>query len=113
MPHVIIEFSEELASAGQIEMLLDEINRAAAGTGLFEASHIRVRAMAYAHYRVAGKREPFIHAQCRIHAGRSETQQRQLSEAVLLALRAQGWPVRVITVEVVEMERASYAKYTE
>lgn len=113
MPHLIIEFSEGLAEASQIETMLDEVSRAAAHTGLFEVSHIRVRAMAYAHYRIAGNREPFIHAQCRIHAGRSEAQKRQLSKAVLSALRGQGWPVQVITVEVVEMERASYAKYTE
>jgi 5-carboxymethyl-2-hydroxymuconate isomerase len=49
--------------------------------------------------------------QCRLHAGRSEAQKRQLSEAVLAAVRGQGWVAKVITVEVVEMDRDSYAKY--
>lgn len=112
MPHLIIEFSREQANDAQVEALLDAVHQAALASGLFEASHIRVRAMPYTFYRNAGRREHFIHAQCRIHAGREEAQQRRLSEAVLEALQRQHWPARSITVEVVEMERATYAKYT-
>ena len=112
MPHLIIEFSQDLAEAEQVEAMLDAVHQAAAGTGLFEVSHIRVRAVPVAYYRVGGEREPFIHVQCRIHAGRSEAQERQLSEAVLAAMREQGWPAKVITVEVVEMDRLTYAKYS-
>ena len=112
MPHLIIEFSQELAGAAQVEALLDAVHRAAAGTGLFEVSHIRVRAMPVAYYRSGGKREPFIHTQCRLHAGRDAAQKKQLSEAVLSAIREQGWPAKVITVEVVEMDRSTYAKYS-
>lgn len=111
MPHLIIEFAQELAEAEQVETLLDAVHRAAAGTGLFEENYIRVRAMPVAHYRCGGKREPFIHVQCRIHAGRNEVMKKQLSEAVLSALRDQGWPAKVMTVEVVDMDRESYAKY--
>ena len=109
MPHLIVEFSDGPSIANQVEPLLDAIHRAAAATGLFDESHIRVRAVPYTHYRVGGEREPFIHVQCRLHAGRSEAQKRQLSEAVLAAVRGPGWSVKVITVE--EMDRDSYAKY--
>jgi 5-carboxymethyl-2-hydroxymuconate isomerase len=111
MPHLIVEFSDDPSIASRVEPLLDAIHRAATASGLFDESHIRVRALPYAHYRVGGKREPFIHVQCRLHAGRSEAQKRQLSEAVLAAVRGQGWVAKVITVEVVEMDRDSYAKY--
>lgn len=111
MPHLIVEFSDVPSIANQVELLLDAIHHAAVATGLFDESHIRVRALPYAHYRVGGKQEPFIHVQCRLHAGRSEAQKRQLSEAVLAAVRGLGWPVKVATVEVVEMDRDSYAKY--
>lgn len=112
MPHLIIEFSKGLAEAEQIEAMLDAVHLAAADTGLFDESHIRVRAIPVAHYRVGGVREPFIHVQCRIHAGRNTAQKKQLSEAVLSVIRGQGWSVRVCTVEVVEMERASYSRFT-
>lgn len=113
MPHLIIEFSQELAGAERIGSMLEAVHHAAAATGLFEESHIRVRAMPFAYYSTGGKREPFVHVQCRIHAGRSAAQKKQLSEAVLSALREQAWSMKVMTVEVVEMDRASYAKYAD
>jgi 5-carboxymethyl-2-hydroxymuconate isomerase len=111
MPHLIIEFSQGQADEAQVEALLDAVHRAAAESGLFEASHIRVRALPLTLYRHGGGREHFIHAQCRLHAGRDEAQRRRLSGLVLQALQQQHWPARSITVEVVEMERATYAKY--
>lgn len=112
MPHLIIEFPQELVEAEQVEGVLDAVHDSAVATGLFDVHNIRVRAIPLSHYRVAGRYEPFIHVQCRIHAGRDAVQKRRLSEAVLGAVQAQGLPVKVITVEVVEMDRASYAKYT-
>jgi 5-carboxymethyl-2-hydroxymuconate isomerase len=111
MPHLIIEFADEPAVAKRIEPLVDAVHRAAVETGLFDESHIRVKAIPVAHYRVAGKVDPFLHVQCRIHAGRTEEQKRQLSEGVLAAIREQGLTVKSITVEVVEMDRGSYAKW--
>lgn len=112
MPHLIIEFSQGQADEAQVVALLDAVHQAAVATGLFDESHIRVRAMPYTFYRSAGRQQHFIHVQCRIHAGRDEAQRRRLSEAVLQALQLQRWPAGSITVEVVEMERATYARYT-
>lgn len=112
MPHLIIEFSQGQASEGQVEQMLDAVHGAAVSSKLFDGSHVRVRAIAVAHYRVAGGQRHFIHAQLRIHNGRDEAQRRRLSEAVLQALKGLRWPAESITVEVVEMERATYAKYT-
>ncbi|MEN8171002.1 MAG: 5-carboxymethyl-2-hydroxymuconate Delta-isomerase [Pseudomonadota bacterium] len=113
MPHFIIEYSQGQAGVEQVEAMLDAVHLAAADTALFDVDHIRVRALPVAFYRIAGKRDHFIHAQCRIHSGRYEAQRRRLSEAVLGALKAQRWPVKSITVEVVELDRATYAKFIE
>jgi len=110
MPHVLIEFSRELADETQIEQMLDTLHLAVAASGLFESSHIKLRAQPLNHYRLGGEREPFIHVQLRIHTGRTGQQKRELSEGVLVALRRLEWPARTITVEVVEMARDSYAK---
>ena len=113
MPHLIIEFSQQQAEPEQVESLLDAVHAAAAATGLFEPSHIRVRAIPVAYYRTGGRYAHFIHAQCRIHAGRDGAQKRHLSEAVLEALKGQCWKARSITVEVVELDRDSYSKYID
>ena len=112
MPHIIIEYSQQQAEPEQVEAMLDAVHAAAADTGLFDPTHIRVRAIAVTFYRTAGRYAHFIHAQCRIHPGRDEEQKRKLSTAVLEALRAQQWSAKSVTVEVVEMDRATYAKHT-
>jgi 5-carboxymethyl-2-hydroxymuconate isomerase len=112
VPHLIIEFPADRLAAGQIESLLDAVHRGAVGTGLFDESHIRIRAIPLEHYRLGGERAPFVHVQCRIHAGRDEAQRQSLSEAVLAAVRAEGLPLKVITVEVVTLSRSDYAKYS-
>lgn len=112
MPHLIIEYPQDVIPATKVEALLDAVHAAAAATGLFEQSHIRVRTIPLQHYRVGGRGEPFIHVQCRIHAGRSAEQKQGLSGAVLAAIKVQGVSLQSITVEVVEMERASYAKHS-
>ncbi len=113
MPHLIIEFSHGQADDRQIEAMLDAVHQAAAQTALFDVSHIRVRALPVNFYRIAGQRKHFIHVQCRIHCGRDEEQKRLLSGAVLQALKSQRWAAKSITVEVVELERESYSKYTD
>lgn len=112
MPHLIIHYAQDLARDEQVHQMLDSIHAAAFSTGLFDETHIRVRAFPVAFYRVGGGRGPFIHAQLRILPGRSEPQKETLSAAVLAAIRGEGWGAKVITVEVVDMDGNSYAKHT-
>lgn len=112
MPHIIIEYTEGLASDAQIESLLDALHTALVTTELFEESHIRIRAYPSRHHRSGGGKRHFIHAQLRIHTGRNSEQKQRLSSGVLSTLREQQWPAEVVTVEVVEMERESYAKFS-
>ena len=111
MPHLIIEFSRGQAGQEQVEAMLDAVHQATVQTALFTEDHIRVRALPLAFYRTGGGDGHFIHAQLRIHSGRDEAQKRLLSQAVLAALKAQQWAAHSITVEVVELDRATYAKY--
>ncbi len=112
MPHLIIEYAQELASADQVSEMLDAVHDAAYATGLFEPSHIRTRAIPVEFYRTGTGRAPFVHAQLRIHSGRDTAQKRVLSDAVLNALRNQEWAAHSITVEVVDMDKQTYARHT-
>lgn len=113
MPHVIIEFTHGFASETQIESMLDALHTAIAATGVFEAGHIRLRAIPLLHFRCGGTKRHFLHAQLRIHTGRSAKQKQHLSSAVLATLKDQCWPAEVITVEIVEMDKVSYTKYSQ
>ncbi len=112
MPHLIIEYAQELATADQVTQMLDAVHDAAYATGLFEQSHIRTRAIPVEFYRTGTSRAPFVHAQLRIHSGRDATQKRLLSGAVLTALCDQGWDAESVTVEVVDMDKQTYARHT-
>lgn len=112
MPHFIIEYAHDLVPEEQLPPMLDAVHAAAVSTALFTESHIKTRAIPVRHYRTGTGHGPFIHAQLRIKAGRSEEQKRGLSTAVLVALKSQGLQAQVITVEVVDMDVATYAKWS-
>lgn len=111
MPHLIIEFARDLVDDSRVPAMLDAVHAAALSTGLFEEQHIRVRALPVSWYRT-GSGGPYIHAQLRLHGGRTVSEKQAFSGAVLAAIRAQGWPARSVTVEVVDMDRDTYAKHS-
>lgn len=112
MPHLIIEYAETTVTDIQVDTMMEAVYQAAVDSGLFEEANIKTRAIPLRYHHLGRDGGGFIHVQCRIHQGRSEQQRRDLSQAVLAALQEIPLAVKVITVEVVEMERATYAKYT-
>lgn len=63
------------------------------------------------HYRAGAAQETFIHVEVRLLSGCNEAQKKQLGELVLDAMRGQGWGADQASVEIVDMDRDSYAKY--
>ena len=112
MPHMIIEFSQELASDKRVGSMMQAVHEAAFSSGLFEQSHIKIRMIPIQYYLTANSRDSFLHAQLRILSGRTPEQKKMLSQAVLASITDQHWPVKRITVEVVDMDRDSYYRYT-
>jgi 5-carboxymethyl-2-hydroxymuconate isomerase len=111
MPHVIVEYTTNAVEAERVPGLLDAVHRAVFDSGMFEPDHIKSRALPITDYRCGTDDRPFIHVQLRIRPGRDTEQKRYLSQAVLAAIRDRDAPARVVTVEVVELDAASYAKY--
>ncbi|MDH5258025.1 MAG: 5-carboxymethyl-2-hydroxymuconate Delta-isomerase [Gammaproteobacteria bacterium] len=112
MPHLIVEYVCHLVTDEAVFAMIDSVHDATKETGLFVESHIKIRAIPISFYRTGGRSDPFIHAQLRIKSGRNDAQKKKLADAVLAAILQQAWPVKVTTVEVVDMDAASYAKYT-
>ena len=109
MPHCIVEH----ASSIQSESLIPLVFSGALDSGLFEpdGSDIKVRSIAYDGYLVGGQKSAFIHVVLKILAGRTDEQKKHLSKSVLEQLAGQQWGDCSITVEVAEMDRASYQKW--
>ncbi len=106
VPHCIIEHSQTLMA----NSLLDAVHQVAINSALFQSDDIKSRAIAYEHYFSAKQGQNFVHVTVKILSGRELAQRSHLSEMILQALRQLNLTAVSLTVEVVEIERASYAK---
>lgn len=109
MPHCVIEHSASLNSADLVPAVFD----AALASGLFaeDGRDIKVRAIAYQDYLTGQEKADFVHVTLRILSGRTAQQKQHLSQIVLQRLSDLSLAKCSITVEVVDMDRASYGKF--
>tara|TARA_R110001583_G_scaffold24026_1_gene88050 strand:- start:249 stop:596 length:348 start_codon:yes stop_codon:yes gene_type:complete len=110
MPHIVIEYAQNIDTHLDVNGLVNAIHEAALRSDLFEPEAIKVRAIAYHHYLVAGEVADFIHLRVQILSGRSEQQKKHLSQCMLEGVETLAVSVPNVTVEVIDMDRFSYAK---
>lgn len=110
MPHIIVEYAEQITDGVQIDAILQVIHQSIAESGLFKANQIKTRAYPFRTFTNAGGSEPYIHIQTRIKSGRDADNKKQLGEVVLTGLSSLSIPASVITIEIIDMDRVSYGK---
>lgn len=114
MPHLTIEFSSNL-SAAVTPALLRTVNHALLGTGQFEEADIKSRALSFECFAVGTNDSPrgFVAARLAVLSGRSDEIKRNIANTVLASLESAidaSQTELQISVEVVDIDRASYAK---
>lgn len=110
MPHIILEYAEQLMDDSMVDAALQAVHAAVAGSGLFDVSHIKTRAYSFRAFTHADGSEPYIHIQARIKSGRDTENRKRLGEVILSGLQPLGIPAKVMTVEIIDMDRGSYGK---
>ncbi|WEJ63648.1 5-carboxymethyl-2-hydroxymuconate Delta-isomerase [Thiomicrorhabdus lithotrophica] len=130
MPHIVIEYSQdsfkskdfkglpsahkELGLKQGIPGLVNSVFEAVANTDIVNPENIKVRAYQAEFYKLGLANTGFMHAVCKTHRGKTEFQKQKLSQAILNALEQivllTAEHSMIITVEVVEMDTASYSK---
>ena len=110
MPHIIIEYAHDCVSENDLTSLLDDVHRAVIETRLFAVDNLKTRAIPVHHYQIGQSQSGFVHTQLRIHPGRSQEQKSALTKAVLNAKKTWIHSPCVMTVEVTDMDKSSYAK---
>jgi len=110
MPHIIVEYAEQLAEETDIATLLETVHHAVADSGLFLAQQIKTRAYPFRQFTHGGGSDPYIHIQARIKAGRDADNKKRLGEEILAGLTKLHIAAPVITVEIIDMDRDSYGK---
>jgi len=110
MPHAIVEFSP-LSEIGISEAdLLDAVFDGMQASGLFGTEDIKVRSHPASMTRNGSDNFSFIHVQLRIMPGRTVEQKADLSERVRANVCSMPGQARSTSVEVVDIDRAVYAK---
>jgi len=112
MPHIIIEYADDIISSQGAKLMADAIFVVAEESGMFAPQNIKVRAVPITVYHLGLEGEGFIHVQCRIHAGRTTETKKQLTASIIKALQDLSIEAAVMTAEVIDMDRESYSKHT-
>lgn len=114
MPHLTLEYTANLAI--DPAAALTAINAAAFDSGLFGEADIKSCALCLGDFRtgVQTGARAFAHLRIALLSGRSADERKQLANAALAALMATLVPPAghelQLSVETVELDRASYAK---
>ncbi len=109
MPHCVLDCSRAIEKHAKLADIIKGVHDAAEGSGLFHKGTVKVRVHVYDHYTISGTADDFVHTIAYIMAGRTEEQRANLSRQILLALKALLPTVRVLTVDIREMNRATYS----
>jgi 5-carboxymethyl-2-hydroxymuconate isomerase len=116
MPHLYVEYSDNLADLPEQQMLTELVNSICGHPSIIDESDVKGRITKTQQYvigNVAGARG-FIHAELKLLSGRTPEAKKQLSDGIGEILRRltphpEGMLVQV-SVEIVDMDRGSYHK---
>lgn len=95
MPHIIIEYSANLAEVADIQELVDVVHEAALADGLPALDALRTRAAVRDHFRIADGRPEFafVSVVARIGPGRTSDDKQRFLGALIEAVDAQLAPI--------------------
>jgi 5-carboxymethyl-2-hydroxymuconate isomerase len=117
MPHLTLEYSDNLPAPVDFDALFARLHEALVETGSFRLADLKSRAVPRPCFRVgAGSPESvFVHLTVAIFAGRELAQQQAIGERLLTILKTAfepAWTGRPcdLTVELREMRREGYFK---
>ncbi|KLR58795.1 5-carboxymethyl-2-hydroxymuconate Delta-isomerase [Diaphorobacter sp. J5-51] len=116
MPHLIVEYSRNLAGFPEAQALTELNAAVCASPELADEADLKSRITAVPQFEVgtAPAHRAFVHAQLRLLSGRTPEAKKDLSERVAGVLRRlTPRPAGVLvqlSVEIVDMDRPSYVK---
>lgn len=118
MPHLRLEYSSNVTGVPKASVLFEKLHAAMHDVAHISQANCKSRMLKTSDYFVADGSygQAFVHLEVRLLAGRSNELKQSLGEALLqLLLQEIGEHNSTLdlqtTVELVEMERASYFKY--
>lgn len=114
MPHLILEYSANIAPNIAQADLLTHAHGAMLASGVFNAPDVKSRAYAAQDFRVGtqGTDASFIHARIYLLEGRTAEQKTTVVEAIFAALQTHAPYASQVSVDIRDMGRDTYRKRT-
>ena len=113
MPHIIVEYAGHLDETHCMNTLCKALFTAAAASGVFpDISAIKVRAIPCPFSLIGSEPQSFAHATIRLLAGRDEAVKADLTRTILAVLDQALPEVGSLSVDIKDIDTASYAKRT-
>ena len=110
MPHIVIEHSTDGHAGFDAAALMRALHDAAASTGVVQAADLKIRAIAFDNYLVAGKRDGFCHVTLSLLEGRTPEQKVRLSEALREAMVRLLPRTKSLSIDIRDMDATAYKK---
>lgn len=108
MPHFVIHCSENILELRAPKEIMQEVYDVAGSTGLFDEGDIKVRILPFKHYNIGNSGDHFIHVFEYILEGRHSSQKADLSKKVITKLKIMFPEVRIISMNISDLEKATY-----
>ena len=113
MPHIIVEYAGHLDETHCMTGMCATLFDAAAASGVFpDISAIKVRAIPCPFSRIGTEPQSFAHATIRLLAGRTDAAKAKLTQTMLAALDQALPDVGSLSVDIKDIDTATYAKRT-
>ncbi len=110
MPHIVVEYSENLATEIKQTQLLKQLHAKVSDFGLFSPEFVKARGIVFTDYVLPEAVQAFVHITCSILDGRPPEKRLELSQQ-LFELAAQLMPADAkVSVNIHEMDKATYHK---
>ncbi|SMX45314.1 5-carboxymethyl-2-hydroxymuconate Delta-isomerase [Actibacterium lipolyticum] len=113
MPHVLVEYSAPLEETHDIAGLFAHLFQAVKDTGVFpNPAAIKVRGVQSHHCVLGSEIQSLVHVTLRVMPGRDDETKASVTKAVLAALEEKLPDVGSLSVDIFDLEPATYAKRT-
>jgi len=113
MPHIIVEYAGHLDETHCMTGMCQILFEAATASGVFpDPGAIKVRALPCPFSRIGTEPQTFAHATIRLLAGRDDDVKATLTQTILTALDQALPDVGSLSVDIKDIDTATYAKRT-
>lgn len=110
MPHFVIEYARVIEETVDIADVMEGAYEAAVQSEVMQAEDVKVRAIAYDHFRIYGSKGSFIHVTVSLLLGRTDQQKEKVAIEVRAFLARLLPEVTSISVDVRDMNPVAYKK---